>query len=333
MGNVGGKPRRRRFSLTSGKGIRVPNLRGKDVKSGGNVEEKEKEKEREQVEIVEEKEEGEKEVVVVEEKKYEASSEMDKRIIDALIEIHKKKQEENAGKKKAASSLNKVVLNFPRIQQTFSGLRRVFEDADTDGNGSLDHGELGTIMEKLNTKLTDEEVKQIFQEADVYADGQINFKEFLTCLAVGFVLKLIPELKDKTTQSMRNVKVEEFLVDSKNAAKSFQLATEMYLTFDTTCSGTISMQDMETAFSDVNQSDARNGKRSANNNNNPMTDMLTSERWKELDWDDDGHITYQEFIYTFVQWVSSLGGDDEDEEDDDDNDVAAAADIEKPQKE
>jgi len=253
-------------------------------------------------------------------KKYEASSDMDKRIIAALLEIHEKNKSSG---KKAATSLNKVVLNFPKIQKTFSGLRKVFEDADTDGNGSLDHGELKTIMSKLNTQVNDDEVKQIFQEADVYADGQINFKEFLTCLAVGYVLKIIPELKD--TKSSRNLSVEEYLVDPKNCAKSFSLATEMYLTFDTTCSGTISLTDMEKAFGNVDESGSKTKKTASN----PLSDMLTSERWKEMDWDDDGHITYQEFIYTFVQWVSSVGEDDFDDSDDEVDEEEAKSALKK----
>ena len=34
------------------------------------------------------------------------------------------------------------------------------------------------------------------------------------------------------------------------------------------------------------------------------------DRWAELDFDSDGFITYQEFIYTFVRWVASLASDD-----------------------
>mmetsp|Transcript_5426 Transcript_5426/g.9750 ORF Transcript_5426/g.9750 Transcript_5426/m.9750 type:complete len:103 (-) Transcript_5426:203-511(-) len=53
----------------------------------------------------------------------------------------------------------------------------------------------------------------------------------------------------------------------------------------------------------------------------PMTDLLSRDRWKELDWDSDGFITYQEFIFTFVKWVASLSNDrklDSDEEEEDD---------------
>mmetsp|Transcript_11043 Transcript_11043/g.20478 ORF Transcript_11043/g.20478 Transcript_11043/m.20478 type:complete len:89 (+) Transcript_11043:1775-2041(+) len=49
-------------------------------------------------------------------------------------------------------------------------------------------------------------------------------------------------------------------------------------------------------------------------NNSPIQGLLSRDRWKELDWDSDGFITYQEFMCTFVKWVSSLSGDDDDEE-------------------
>jgi hypothetical protein len=49
-----------------------------------------------------------------------------------------------------------------------------------------------------------------------------------------------------------------------------------------------------------------------------MNELLSRERWQELDWDSDGYITYQEFIFTYVKWVASLSSEagldsDEDE--------------------
>jgi hypothetical protein len=39
--------------------------------------------------------------------------------------------------------------------------------------------------------------------------------------------------------------------------------------------------------------------------------LLSKERWAEMDWDDDGHITFKEFLSAFYSWV---GCDDDDEE-------------------
>ena len=40
--------------------------------------------------------------------------------------------------------------------------------------------------------------------------------------------------------------------------------------------------------------------------------VLSEERWKELDWDGDGQIAFREFIWAFQGWISSDGEGDED---------------------
>ena len=44
--------------------------------------------------------------------------------------------------------------------------------------------------------VTEEETRGFFAEVDVYEDGKISFKEFIVCLALGYVLNTIPALRD-----------------------------------------------------------------------------------------------------------------------------------------
>ena len=53
---------------------------------------------------------------------------------------------------------------------------RVF---DKDGNGTLSTKELRHVMTTIGDKLTDEEVDQMIEEADVDGDGVINYEEFV----------------------------------------------------------------------------------------------------------------------------------------------------------
>lgn len=43
-------------------------------------------------------------------------------------------------------------------------------------------------FEKLGMSFSKEELGQVFQESDMLENGRLNFKEFLVCLAIGFVL-------------------------------------------------------------------------------------------------------------------------------------------------
>lgn len=54
-----------------------------------------------------------------------------------------------------------------------------FKVFDSDGNGNISADELRQIMANLGEKLTDEEVDEMVKEADIDGDGEINYEEFV----------------------------------------------------------------------------------------------------------------------------------------------------------
>eukprot|EP00475_Leptophrys_vorax_P020849 TRINITY_DN285_c0_g1_i2.p1 TRINITY_DN285_c0_g1~~TRINITY_DN285_c0_g1_i2.p1 ORF type:complete len:151 (-),score=58.84 TRINITY_DN285_c0_g1_i2:47-499(-) len=58
-------------------------------------------------------------------------------------------------------------------------IREAFKVFDKDGNGYISAAELRHVMTNLGEKLTDEEVDEMIQEADIDGDGQINYDEFV----------------------------------------------------------------------------------------------------------------------------------------------------------
>lgn len=221
--------------------------------------------------------------------------------------------------------------------KTFGELRNLYNETDTDQSGSLEMDEVSALLKKLDPTIESNVVSEIFNKSDTTTDGEINFKEFLTCLAIGFLLKVIPELEDIGDATSESESGETVFKDKKGVRRVFEMATEMYLAFDTDCTGKITFAQMsavingddreiESAHKSKKHPRKRRGSKkrleasteaeqeSTSEGDGPMAALLNRDRWAELDFDSDGFITYQEFIFTFVQWVSSIENDDEDED-------------------
>mmetsp|Transcript_18598 Transcript_18598/g.34457 ORF Transcript_18598/g.34457 Transcript_18598/m.34457 type:complete len:318 (-) Transcript_18598:1331-2284(-) len=132
---------------------------------------------------------------------YVPESELEKRVVATLKKLNKERLSKETGNR---SVMNKVLLNFPKMQATFTDLHGLYMATDTDNSGSLDIDEVHELMHKLNPGIDKNTTLQIFLQSDVYTDGQINFKEFLTCLALGYLLDLIPGLAKSDEEPKKN---------------------------------------------------------------------------------------------------------------------------------
>lgn len=79
-------------------------------------------------------------------------------------------------------------------------IREAFKVFDKDGSGYIDSAELRQVMTSLGEKLTDEEVDEMIQEADVDGDGQVNYEgktsDFIICYTITYreiILRSPPE--------------------------------------------------------------------------------------------------------------------------------------------
>lgn len=67
-------------------------------------------------------------------------------------------------------------------QETDEELKDAFRVFDRDGNGYISAAELRHVLTNLGEKLTDEEVDEMIREADITADGRVNYEEFVRIL-------------------------------------------------------------------------------------------------------------------------------------------------------
>jgi calmodulin len=56
---------------------------------------------------------------------------------------------------------------------------RAFETFDRDGSGSISCAEFRYILTSLGDRFSEEEVDEVFKEADLNEDGKLDFREFV----------------------------------------------------------------------------------------------------------------------------------------------------------
>ncbi|KAH6764585.1 calcium-dependent protein kinase 21 [Perilla frutescens var. frutescens] len=129
---------------------------------------------------------------------------------------------------RAMNKLKKLALKV--IAQSLSeeeikGLKAMFANMDTDNSGTITYEELKTGLARLGSKLSEAEVQQLMDAADVDGNGTIDYIEFITA-------------------TMHRHKLER----DEHLFKAFQF-------FDKDSSGYITMDELETAMKDYGMGD------------------------------------------------------------------------------
>lgn len=74
--------------------------------------------------------------------------------------------------------LTMMVRRMNYFQNSETEIQEAFRVFDQDGNGFISASELKYVMMNLGEKLTDEEVTEMFAEADLNKDGKVDYDEF-----------------------------------------------------------------------------------------------------------------------------------------------------------
>ncbi|GAB1609567.1 calmodulin-like isoform X1, partial [Argonauta hians] len=90
---------------------------------------------------------------------------------------------DNAGKRKLTDQDVVSIISKQQItQDTDEELKEAFRVFDKDGNGYISCAELRHVLTNLGEKLTHEEVDEMIREADITADGRVNYDDFVKIL-------------------------------------------------------------------------------------------------------------------------------------------------------
>jgi len=99
-----------------------------------------------------------------------------------LVHGDSMKIDENATK--TQKMLKRIYKEMPNLSDDmrYKVLSTCFAKADANGNGFLSRAELGTVMRRITTTLSGQEIENILREADKTGDGKLSYKEFVTWL-------------------------------------------------------------------------------------------------------------------------------------------------------
>ncbi|XP_042520551.1 calcium-dependent protein kinase 2-like [Macadamia integrifolia] len=129
---------------------------------------------------------------------------------------------------RAMNKLKKLALKVIAenlSEEEIKGLKAMFANMDTDKSGTITYEELKTGLARLGSKLSEAEVQQLMEAADVDGDGSIDYIEFITA-------------------TMHRHKLER----DEHLYKAFQY-------FDKDSSGFITRDELETAMKDYGMGD------------------------------------------------------------------------------
>ncbi|KAE8729061.1 Calcium-dependent protein kinase 9 [Hibiscus syriacus] len=106
----------------------------------------------------------------------EGSDASDKPINTAVLSRLKQFRIMNKLKKLAL----KVIAESLSSEEEIKGLKHMFKNIDTDRSGTITPDELRDGLARLGSKLTEPEIKQLMEAADVDSSGTIDYIEFIT---------------------------------------------------------------------------------------------------------------------------------------------------------
>ncbi|KAL3794787.1 hypothetical protein HJC23_012797 [Cyclotella cryptica] len=212
------------------------------------------------------------------------------------LKLAKKRLDE----KNEKANFVRIIMRFPQIKSVFDRLRAIHSKCDTDGSGTIDQDELVKAMTELFSEGRAPERDPV--RPSVVATtlnmcelekkgGGLTVKEFIVMCAIGFILA-----EDDDHVSTFGGMLASNDDDYRRAMSDVVTA---YLSFDREAKGYFTSDEVQGLMTASKRGDA-------------AMNLLTEERYAELDVSGDGRVDFEEFVFAFSNWVSAEEDDDDD---------------------
>jgi len=162
-------------------------------------------------------------------------------------------------------------------------LIQLFRDADVDGSNSLSLGEFKEIIRLANLGLSADDVSRLMAEADVNADGQIDYAEFVP-LAVELVQGMYAKIDMRSTQDAQEerarIAASDYMLHGMSKDSLNAVILDVFKKSDKDNSGTLTIAEFHNCIREADLG---------------LTRKEVNVLMHSVDVDMSGTITYEEF--------------------------------------
>ncbi|XP_051118371.1 probable calcium-binding protein CML22 [Andrographis paniculata] len=177
-------------------------------------------------------------------------------------------------------TIDSVLIKFPQFREGFQEIRNVFQQYDEDSDGILDIEELKKCLHSIELNDIDEaEIDNLFDYCNVDGNKGMQFNEFIVLLCLVYLL-------------MDSTPAETSKTNWPLIKRTFDAIVQVFLFLDKRGDGKLKRKDVVRALNEASPKEK-----------SPA--HITRTRFKEMDWDRNGRVSFKEFIYSFISWVGT----------------------------
>ncbi|XP_043722391.1 probable calcium-binding protein CML22 [Telopea speciosissima] len=204
---------------------------------------------------------------------------LEKKVVEAI-------KHKGASGKNTFRSINSIVMRFPQFKEELRNIKSVFQQYDEDSNGIIDREELKKCLSKLQLQLTEKEMEDLLHSCDFDGIEGMQFNQFIVLLC------LIYLLTEPSTSSHTTLKMGSQQLDA-----TFDTIVQAFLFLDKNGDGKVNKNDMVRALNEGSHQEKSPG-------------HVTKTRFKEMDWNKSGKVSFKEFLSAITNWIGVDTDDD-----------------------
>ncbi|CAL9193594.1 probable calcium-binding protein CML22 isoform X2 [Musa acuminata AAA Group] len=176
-------------------------------------------------------------------------------------------------------SINSIIMWFPHFKEGLQNIKNIFEKYDEDSNGTMDHEELKKCLRMLQIQLSEKDIDRLYHYCDMDENKGIQYHEFIVLLCFAYLLAG----PDSATNNMSNSA-------SRHVEATFDKLAEAFAFLDKNGDGKLDKKDIILALNEAPSKEK-------------SPTHITSRRFKEMDRNKDGTVSFKEFLFSLIKWI------------------------------